>query len=103
MPGTPASRMRDQVPPEERKARSRRLIEALQEGARQFKAGNVGGRRPVLWESFEEQGDGSWRLGGLTDNYIRIHCRSRVRRWNEIDRVDLIGVARDGLEGIIVK
>ena len=103
MPGTPASRMRDQVPPEERKARSRRLIEALQESARRFRARNVGACRPVLWESSEEQGDGSWELRGLTDNYIRVHCRSRFRRWNEIDRVDLIGPARDGLEGMIVK
>ncbi len=81
-PGTAASRMEEQVPPQVRKERSRLMREALAESAQVYRTDFVGQVLPVLWESAVSLGPEGWEMSGLTDNYLRVHASSPVGLWN---------------------
>jgi threonylcarbamoyladenosine tRNA methylthiotransferase MtaB len=103
MPGTGAARMRAQVPIEVRRRRNHEYRDLFAQAARAHRLREVGHRRMVLWESCASDRDGSWRLGGLTDNYVRVIARAAEPRWNMIDAVELREEAGERLQGIIVK
>ena len=61
MPGTAASRMRDQLAVELRRDRSRRYRHEFTRSAQAFQAQQLGSIRSVLWESASENPDGTLR------------------------------------------
>jgi threonylcarbamoyladenosine tRNA methylthiotransferase MtaB len=68
--GTPAAEMPDQVPPEVKKERSRRLHELRAQLNETFRARFIGREMEVLFESRRDRRSGL--LTGLTRNYIRV-------------------------------
>jgi threonylcarbamoyladenosine tRNA methylthiotransferase MtaB len=103
MPDTAASRMRDPVPLELSRLRSRRYREVFGQAARAFQLQQLGKTRPVLWESTGENSDGTFQLSGLTDNYLRVRTSAPESRWNEIDRVLLQEATSGEVLGFITK
>ena len=70
-PGTSATYLGSQVPEPVKKERTAEILELARQSFEQFRRGQLGRIRPVLWESARERGGVTeWR--GLTDNYIRV-------------------------------
>ena len=67
--GTRAESMGDQVPGEVKNLRSDRLLEAGEEAAKAFFAGEKGRLRTALFEEVTEDG----YLTGFTENYVRVY------------------------------
>ncbi len=88
-PGTPAARMKGQLPKALRKARNAALREAFQEMGRAYALRFAGQTRSVLWETAAEHGVQGWRMTGLSDNYLRVQAWMPEPRWNTIDQVQL--------------
>jgi hypothetical protein len=59
----------------------------------------IGKELRVLWETSRQQSDGSWHLGGLSDNYLNVSAFAPEPRWNQIDPVILRSVDTDGVQG----
>jgi threonylcarbamoyladenosine tRNA methylthiotransferase MtaB len=101
-PGTPAARMKDQVPQEIRKERNHILRDVFSEMAYLYQQGFIGRTMPVLWESTTRVTDSGWQLGGWTANYIRISTVAPEPRWNKMDDVRFINLTSEGIQGEIV-
>lgn len=101
-PGTPAARIREQVPHELRKERNHRLQAAIGESSRRYRENYLGRQLPVLWEASAERSAEGWRIEGLTGNYIRVSAVAAEPRWNRLDMVRLSGLTADGMHGEIV-
>lgn len=71
-PGTPASRMRDQVGSAQKKQRSARLLELSGMLERDFAATLLGSSQAVLWEQVIGATPAGFVLSGYTDNYMRV-------------------------------
>ena len=99
--GTPAARMKAQVPPAVRKERARLMREALALSNREYLQQFSGKELDVLWESADALGPDGWQMHGLTDNYIRVTAVSPELRQNQIDRVTLAEIADDGMRAHI--
>ena len=100
-PGTPAARMRGQLPYGVRKQRNALLRAALEESARAYRSRFIGQTLPVLWEASSTLTDTGWALEGLTDNYLRVQAVAPEVRWNRIDPVELLTLDGDGMQGEI--
>ncbi len=101
-PGTAAARMTGQVPYKVRKERNAEMREALASTASRYRRGFLQAELEVLWESTDAYGPGGWRLRGLTDNYLPVQATSPHQRWNQLDRVRLVGVDGEGMLGEIL-
>lgn len=101
-PGTPAARMRNQVPHEIRKQRHHILRDVFSKGAINYRRNFIGRTLPVLWESVTQVSDSGWQLEGWTGNYIRVTANAPEPRWNKVDSVRVSGINLVGLDGIIV-
>jgi threonylcarbamoyladenosine tRNA methylthiotransferase MtaB len=101
-PGTPAARMKGQVPHEVRKERSACLREAFAESAQSYRSRFVGQTLSVLWESTDRLSDAGWQVEGLTDNYLRVTATAPEPRWNKVDEVFLVKNSNEGLNGEII-
>jgi threonylcarbamoyladenosine tRNA methylthiotransferase MtaB len=101
-PGTPAARMKNQIPHEIRKQRNHILRDVFSEGATVYRQKFVGRTLPVLWESVTQVSDSGWQLEGWTGNYIRVSALATEPRWNKLDDVKLINLTSDGIQGEIV-
>jgi threonylcarbamoyladenosine tRNA methylthiotransferase MtaB len=101
-PGTPAARMKNQVPHDYRKNRNHILRDVFSELALSYKRKFVGHTSPVLWESVTQVSDSGWQLEGWTGNYIRVTANAPEPRWNQIDHVKLLGLSGDGMTGEII-
>jgi len=103
-PGTAAYKMKDRPEPSLAKARNAELRQVFHELGNTYRNQFVGENLDVLWESSEPLENGSWRLSGLTSNYIRVFAQSEVDRWNEVTRVKIAGenAKRNGLDGQII-
>ena len=101
-PGTPAAGMPDQVPPQVRAGRARRLREAAAEGGRAFRRRFVGRRVEVLWES-SRPGEGAPLWNGLTDHYLRVEAAGSADQnlRNTFGPVRIEGLSRGGLRGVM--
>lgn len=75
-PDTPAATLPNPVPPPVAEERSSRLIAVSKELWLQFARSFLGKNRPVLVENCVPEGEG-FVVSGLTDNYLRVWCRSR--------------------------
>lgn len=70
-PGTPASRMRDQICKKAKKARSARLLALSDTLERRFAEQLLGRKRAVLWEQISGATPEGFINCGYTDNYLR--------------------------------
>ncbi|HTQ78424.1 MAG TPA: tRNA (N(6)-L-threonylcarbamoyladenosine(37)-C(2))-methylthiotransferase MtaB [Thermoanaerobaculia bacterium] len=93
-PGTAAEALPDQVAPEEKKERTVRLLEVAAQSERQFLQKQLGKRLTVLWEHPR-----AGLAHGLTDNYIRVFCRTDRDLWNRFAEVEVGGLAEGGVWG----
>jgi threonylcarbamoyladenosine tRNA methylthiotransferase MtaB len=101
-PGTAAARMPGQVPGPIRKERSAFLRRLLEESALDYQRRFLGKTLPVLWESVTAIESRSWRVSGLTDNYLRVHSTAADHLWNQITPVRITSLQGGLLEGQLV-
>ncbi|HTX92945.1 MAG TPA: tRNA (N(6)-L-threonylcarbamoyladenosine(37)-C(2))-methylthiotransferase MtaB [Anaerolineales bacterium] len=101
-PGTPASRMHNQVHGDVARMRSHALCAVLAESAGAYRRKFLGRTLSVLWESTDQFSDAGWRLEGWTDNYLRVTATSPEPRWNHLDAVQLTGVDHETMTGVIL-
>lgn len=99
--GTRAASMPAQVPLQTRKLRNARIRQALEKSSVEFRRNFLGRTLPVLWESALQNGPNSWKLTGLTDNYLRITCHAPGDLWNQITPVLLQRLDGQGISGVI--
>jgi tRNA A37 methylthiotransferase MiaB len=76
--------MPHQVPYPLRKERNASLRASLALSSARYQSRFLGRVVEVLWESVTEIGSRSWRMNGLTDNYLRVHTRAPASAWNQI-------------------
>ena len=98
--GTPASSFKDQVPPEVKDERSRRLIELSGESSLRFNSQFLGRTMPVLFE--QETSDDKGLIEGLTTNYIRVISRGDKDLKGRILEVSLEEAKDDFVLGFIL-
>lgn len=89
-PGTAAFNMKNRAPSKQARARNAALRKIFNESGRAFRDQFLNQQMAVLWESSERLENGTWRLSGLTDNYIRIYAEADEDLWNEISNVKMI-------------
>lgn len=94
--GTPAARMKGQLPKSVRKERNAALRVVFAEMGACYRDQFLGETLPVLWESSTQASDAGWVMQGLTGNYLRVQAVASEPRWNQIDQVTLLEV-RDGV------
>ncbi len=82
-PGTDAASMKGQVPPQEKKSRTNRLIALSEQKKSEFYRKHVGQERPVLWEAAAKNGE----MYGFTDNYIKLRTPFRKELVNTVQSV----------------
>ncbi|NSW53315.1 MAG: tRNA (N(6)-L-threonylcarbamoyladenosine(37)-C(2))-methylthiotransferase MtaB [Anaerolineae bacterium] len=97
--GTPAADYAGQVAKAVRKERSTRMRAVLEEARQQYQRQFIGTRTSVLWETALPEG-GQWRLGGLTDNYLRVSMLTQAPRHNQIDDVNLRSLREHDFEAV---
>lgn len=95
-PGTPASRMRDQVGESLKKARSARLLAHSQLVERRFAESLAGSENEVLWEQVIGAAPAGYLVTGYTDNYLRARTTHPRDLTNAITRTEL-GMYTDGV------
>ena len=100
--GTPAARIRTQVPHPIRKERNAALQQAIASSAAAFTRSQIGRTEKVLWEASPRRNENGWLMTGYSANYVRVHAQAPRILWNQIDTVKLENVAADGLNGIIL-
>jgi threonylcarbamoyladenosine tRNA methylthiotransferase MtaB len=98
-PGTPAVRLPNQSPREERRARARVMRELGAEQARRFRQRFVGREMVVLWE--QHRHDGLWI--GLTDNYLRVASHTESNLHNRITITQLLSIQNGYLMGEVIE
>jgi threonylcarbamoyladenosine tRNA methylthiotransferase MtaB len=102
-PGTPAARMKHQVPHAIRKQRNHVLREVFSKEATRYRQKIIGRTLPVLWESVTQVSDSGWQLEGWSGNYIRVTANAPEPCWNQINNVKLIKTTMDGMTGEIME
>lgn len=95
--------MADQVPHPVRKERSARMRQVLEAAALTFRRAFLGKELDVLWESVTAMGPDSWKMSGLTGSYLRVYTHAHQQYWNQITRVRLDELHKDGLKGMIIE
>ncbi len=95
-PGTPASRMKQQVPKHVKKERSARLLELSDSATERFATGLLGKTMKVLWEQITGATPHGYVYSGYTDNYMRVRSTSRRDLVNSVTATKL-GSYADGL------
>lgn len=101
-PGTPAARMKGQLPKPVRKARNAALRAVFAEMAQDYARRFIGQTRTVLWETALKTGPQGWLMSGLSDNYLRVQAWTAEPRWNRLDQVYLESWQTDYLSGKVV-
>lgn len=71
-PGTPASRMRNQINKRTKKDRSARLLSLSRQMEQRFAQSQYGRRSAVLWEQVSGAAPEGYIVTGYTDNYMRV-------------------------------
>jgi threonylcarbamoyladenosine tRNA methylthiotransferase MtaB len=96
-PGTAAETMPGPVSPEEKKERTARMLQVAAQAERAFWRSQLGERLTVLWEHPKTPG----LAHGLTDNYVRVFCRTDRDLWNRFVETELVEVTDGGVLGAI--
>ncbi len=102
-PGTPAARLKNQLPLDIRKRRNAILREVLAVSSQNYRQQFVGQSLPVLWEASSELTERGWRIEGLSGNYLRVTAFAPAPRWNQVDIVRLNALAGEVMQGTIQK
>ena len=93
-PGTEATDMPDQVSERVKKERTQRMLALAEESAHDFKQRFLGRTMTVLWE---QKRGGIW--SGYTENYIKVYARSDEDLTNQLRRVKLESIYKNGVWG----
>ncbi len=101
-PGTAAANMINQVLHPIRKSRNLAFRSVFEQSSADYRAQFVGEQLSVLWEKAAPDDSDSWKVSGLTDNYLRVIAQSPQRMWNLITPVQLTGMGDGGMVGKIV-
>jgi threonylcarbamoyladenosine tRNA methylthiotransferase MtaB len=97
-PGTDAAMMPGQISEPIKQERSRQMMALAAESAANFHNLFLNTVSEVLWEQIKA---GVW--SGYTPNYIKVYSRSAFNLVNQIQRVRLKRLYRDGVWGEIIK
>lgn len=100
-PGTAAISLPDQVPLPIARQRNANLRTITNNATSSFQHQFCGASLNILWEKSDRQTDGSWALQGWSDNYLRVHASAPADRHNRIDRVRILRIEDDILQGCI--
>jgi threonylcarbamoyladenosine tRNA methylthiotransferase MtaB len=95
--GTPAARMRGQVDPQTARARGERLRALSAVNERAFRSARLGSEAEVLWETVAGATPAGWVNTGLTRDYVRAYWTGPQALTNQITRVRLETLERDGV------
>lgn len=90
---TPAVRMSDVVPHEERTARSKKMLALSNEKKKAFYKQNIGKEKWVLFESDNDHG----YMYGFTENYIKVKTPFNEKWVNQIKKVRLTKIEKDDI------
>ena len=101
--GTPAARMKNQLPKVLRKERNAILREIFAKMRADYQKKFISRTMSVLWESSKKLDDSTFQMQGLTENYLRVRATASEPRWNKIDQVRLVEIAGDVVLGDIVR
>ncbi|MCG8482882.1 MAG: tRNA (N(6)-L-threonylcarbamoyladenosine(37)-C(2))-methylthiotransferase MtaB [Clostridia bacterium] len=96
--GTKAAEMKPQVDGITKSKRSSELIHVSETVASKFNEQFIGSMLEVLFE-IKNQSTGYYE--GLTDNYIKVYCKSDTNIENQFVKVMMTELFEDGLKGII--
>ncbi len=97
--GTPASKYKNQVKPQEKDARSKLITSIARKNEEKFKNGFIGQRLKVLYEQPIDEKDSLYE--GLTDNYIRVVSESQSDIKGKIIETILTELREDSMIGKI--
>lgn len=95
--GTPAAKMKDQIAPEVKELRVKKLKQIVDESSKAFLQAHLNKEVEVL---FEQQGDG--KAYGHTSNYLKVEVNTDEDIANNIRTVKINNVCGELLEGHIV-
>ncbi|MCW3489323.1 tRNA (N(6)-L-threonylcarbamoyladenosine(37)-C(2))-methylthiotransferase MtaB [Dethiobacter alkaliphilus] len=97
--GTPAAKFDEQISPQVKEERSRRLIELGEELAATFRRRFIGETVEVLFEESTEDG----QITGLTEHYVRVTAEAPQAMLGQIAKVDILSDLKEGLLGKVSK
>ena len=100
-PGTAAARLPGQVPKQERKERTRRMIALGESLSLAFHRQYEGETLDVLWERSTGADDDGLRWAGYSDNYIRVTAHGPAGLFNRVTPAHLHHARADGVDGVI--
>jgi threonylcarbamoyladenosine tRNA methylthiotransferase MtaB len=88
-PGTAAEKMSGHVPSNIKKSRSEEMRNVFIQSATTYRQQQIGCELNVLWEKSVEE-NGSWKVSGLSDNYLRVEASSNRNLYNQITKANII-------------
>jgi threonylcarbamoyladenosine tRNA methylthiotransferase MtaB len=86
-PGTPAALFPNQVDEKVKKKRNKAMREVVEHSTAAYRSQYIDREVKVLWERGQPEGDGRWRMYGLSKNYLRIQASTSENLWNQIAQV----------------
>ena len=101
-PGTPASRMKNQVGAQAKKERSAKLLALSEEMKKAFAAKLKGTRQAVLWEQISGAAPDGFIHSGYSDSYMRVKTVHPRNLANLITATELGGYAEGAIHGTVV-
>ena len=100
--GTPAARIKEQIPLEVRKQRNQALRDVFTQSGLAYRQDYIGKTTEVLWEASSSRTPTGWKIEGLTGNYIRVKAIAPQPKPNTLDMVKLTAIDEDGMMGEIL-
>ena len=82
--------------------RNAALRSVIDKTSEDYRTKFLGDQVSVLWETAAHLDDDLWKVGGLTDNYIRVFSQTPHHIWNQITPVQLTEVIDEGMVGNII-
>ena len=101
-PGTPASRIKEQIPLAVKKQRNKIVKDTIIISELEYQNNFIRKTLPVLWEASAYPLDQGWQIEGLTPNYLKVKAFSPDKRWNTIDMVQINQINSEGIFGEII-
>ena len=102
-PGTPASRMRNQIAEGVKKARSARLLKLSSQMERRFAASLRGTENDVLWEQVLGASPAGFIVTGYSDNYMRARATHPRDLTNVITKTKLGAYTEGQIHGTLIE
>jgi threonylcarbamoyladenosine tRNA methylthiotransferase MtaB len=101
--GTPAAEFPDQVPHPIRKERSAQIRDVISRSRRIYQESWLDQELTVLWEQSEKISRNTWKLIGLTDNYLKVESRAELDLHNRFSIMKLTEIMPGRLGGKILE